>query len=189
MKLVIVYLIAFFIVGLPATIYSQPRPATPTPTTPTGTPTIGSFTIGDGTVIGDVKVGDKAKNLKVLVPWTMRKCPKDFAATYTLQEGVKLKKIDNDCWLWQTTNKTLKAKTAEQATAIKDLEVVRETQKKEIELEKERNAALTKQLNKEIEEKNKHKYKPNYGWLYIAIGAAVAAVGVAFGIGAWATKE
>lgn len=158
---IIAYLVAFFTV-LPAITHAQPAPAKP---------------------------GDKAKNLKVLPPWTMKLCPRVLHATYGPQEALKLKGLDNDCALWRAKAGALDAQTADFKATSTLLRQVIETFKKEQKLDQAREQALTKQLKAEIAEKNKYKYKPNFNWLYISIGAALAAVGVAFGVGVWVAKE
>lgn len=188
MRLVIAYLIAFFIVGLPATVYAQPKP-TPTPTATTTAPKIGGFKIGDGTTIGSVKIGDQAKNLKVLPPWTMRKCPKSLYATYDQTGAKQLKLKDNDCHLWNVKQTELGRQVVAKDVIIGNLKKANEEHKAEHTLDEKRIQALMKQVKDEIAEKNKYKYKPNYGWLYISIGAAVAIAGVCFGVGVWVTKK
>jgi hypothetical protein len=136
-----------------------------------------------------VKVGDKAKNLLVIPPWTMKKCPKEFHATYT-KDGAKLLRMrDNDCNLWRT-QKTEQAKQLHgKDLVITKLKAVNESHETSHKLDQSRIKTLTKQLNENIAEKNKYKYKPNYGWLYITIGAAVALAGLCFGVGVWVAKE
>lgn len=126
-----------------------------------------------------VKPGDKAKNLKVLPAWTMQRCPTALKATYGPQEALQLKRADNDCALWQAQAALLEPQTK----ALETLRGIVATYKTERQLDQERIQALMKQLKTEIAEKNKHKYKPSYGWLYVAVGAAVAVVGVSFGVG------
>lgn len=182
MRAITAYLIAFFLVGLPATMYAQPKPVT--------TPKVGTFTIGDGTTIGTVKVGDKAKNLKVLPPWTMRKCPKNLFATYGKDGAKQLKLKDNDCHLWHTKQQELTKQVVKQGVVIESLKKVNEEHKAEHKLDEKRIQDLIKQNNKNIEEKNKYKYKPTYNWLWISISAAVALAGISFGVGVWvANKE
>jgi len=153
-------------------------------------PVIGEFTIGDGTVIGgsSVAVGDVAKNLKVLPPWTMRKCPKDFFATYDLPGAKALKLKDNDCELWRVRQIELTAKSAAQDAAIQTLKAVVAQDEAIRQANEKRIAELVTQVKTEIAEKNKYKYQPKHSWIYISIGAAVAAVGIAFGVGVLATK-
>jgi hypothetical protein len=190
MRLVIAYLVAFFIVGLPATIYAQPKPQPTTPAATATTPKIGGFTIGDGTVIGGkIKVGDTAKNMKVLPPWTMRKCPKDFFATYNKDEAKQLKLKDNDCYLWNVKQTELSKQVVAKDAVIEGLKKVHEEHKAEHKLDEKRIQDLMKQVKDEIAEKNKYKYKPSYNWLYISIGAAVAIAGIAFGTGVWLAKK
>lgn len=159
---IIAYLVAFLLVGLPAVTYADPAP---------------------------VKVGDKAKNLKVLPPWTMKLCPKLLHAAYGSEDALKLKGLDNDCALWRAKAGALDAQVADFKASSTLLRQVVETFKAEQKLDAVRNAALTKQLKAEIAEKNKYKYKPSFNWLYISIGAALAAVGIAFGVGVWVAKE
>lgn len=158
---VIAYLVAFLTVGWPAVGHGDPP----------------------------VKVGDQAKNLKVLPPWTMKLCPTALHATYGLEGAKKLKLADNDCALWRTKAGLLDAQTADYRAATGLLKKTIETFKAEAKLDAARNAALTAQLKAEIAEKNKYKYQPNYGWLYISIGAALAVAGIAFGVGVWVAKK
>jgi len=181
MKPLITYLIAFFIVGLPATTYAQPKPVT--------TPKIGEFTVGDGTTIGTVKEGDTAKNLKVLPPWTMRKCPKNLFATYGQDGAKQLKLKDNDCHLWNTKQLELTKQVGLQKQAIETLKEINANHEAEHKLDEQRIQDLIKQVNKEIEEKNIYKYKPNYNWLWISISAAVALAGISFGVGVWVANR
>ena len=159
---IIAYLVAFFLVGLPAVTYADPLPA---------------------------KVGDKAKNLKVLPPWTMKLCPTELHATYDAQGALQLKGLDNDCGLWRAKAGVLDAQAADFKASSTLMRAAVETFKKEQALDAARIQVLTKQLKDEIAEKNKYKYQPSYGWLYISIGAALAAVGIAFGVGVWVTKK
>lgn len=189
MRLVIAYLVAFFIVGLPATVYAQPKPK-PTTTTPaTRAPKIGSFKIGDGTTIGSVKTGDQAKNLKVLPPWTMRKCPKSLFATYDAPNAKLLKLRDNDCHLWNTKQVELGRQVVAKDIIIGNLKKANDEHKAEHKLDEKRIQDLVGQVKTEIAEKNKYKYKPNYNWLFISIGAALAVAGVCFGVGVWVAKD
>lgn len=161
----IAYLVAFFIVGLPATTYSQPKPAE------------------------TVKEGDQAQNLKVLPPWTMRKCPQTFYATYD-QDGAKLLKMrDNDCHLWDKQREEMGKQVTAQGAVIKTLREVNEEHTAQHKRDEQRIESLTKQVKEEIAEKNKYKYQPNYNWLYISIGAALAIAGICFGAGVWVTKK
>jgi uncharacterized coiled-coil protein SlyX len=151
--------------------------------------TIGNFTIGDGTVIGGaVAEGDVAKNLKVLPPWTMRKCPKDFFATYDLPGAKELKLKDNACELWRVRQIELGAKTAAQDAAIQTFKAVVAQDEAIQAANEKRIAELVKQVKDEIAEKNKYKYQPNRTWLYVAVGSAVAVAGLSFGIGVLAAK-
>lgn len=181
MKPLIAYLIAFFIVGVPAVTYAQPKPTTAAP--------VGTFTVGDGTVVGTVKEGDQAKNLLVLPPWTMRKCPKDFFATYDQTGAKQLKLRDNDCHLWNVKQTELTSQVGVQTIVIEKLKQINTSHEEEHKLDEKRIQDLVKQVKTEIEEKNKYKYQPNYNWLWISIGAAVALAGVAFGAGVWLAKK
>jgi len=185
MRFLIAYLVAFFIIG-PVTIanargvpeksgITKSAKLPPAPKTqPSAKPP---------------KVGDKAKNLSVLPPWTMRKCPKLFFATFDKLGAKELKKADSACHLGQTSAKLLKAQVTDQTSVIKSLKGINATYQTEHKLDEKRIQDLMKQVKAEIEEKNKHKYKVNYGWLYISVGAALAAVGIAFGVGVWVSKE
>lgn len=169
MKLVIAYLVAFFIVGLPTTAHAQPK--------------------RDDTANGSVRVGDSAKNLKVLPPWTMRKCPKNFFATYDVPGAKQLKLKDNDCHLWNTQQVELGKQVVAKSAIITTLKAVNEEHKVEHKLDEQRIQDLVGQVKTEIAEKNKYKYRPNYSWLYISVGAALAVAGVCFGVGVWVTKD
>jgi hypothetical protein len=118
----------------------------------------------------------------------MKLCPTTLHATYGLQEALQLKGLDNDCTLWRAKAGALDAQTADYKATTDLFKKTIETFKAEAKLDAARNVALTKQLKTEIAEKNRHKYKPNYGWLYISLGAAFAAVGIAFGVGVWVVK-
>jgi hypothetical protein len=178
MRLIIPYLIAFFIVGPVTTLDARGEPQNPGTTKSQKQPPA-----------PETKSGDKAKNLKVLPPWTMRLCPKDLYATYDITGAKELKKTDSACALWQTKSKLLEAQTTDFKTVVKDLKAVVETHKEERKLDQQRIQDLIKQVNKEIEEKNTYKYKPNYNWLFISIGAALAVAGVCFGVGVWVAKD
>lgn len=140
-------------------------------------------------VYADPQVGDKAKNLKIIPPWTMRICPKDFFATYSAEEALELKKKDNDCWLWGERQRVLQLQTEDRAKVIEKLKLASAAQDQVVKNGQAREAELIKQLKQEITEKNTYKYKPNYGWVYITVGAALAAVGVAFGVGVWVANK
>lgn len=165
MRFFIAYLVAFFIVGAPATLYAQTPPSKTTVTTKT-----------------------KAENLRVLPPWTMRKCPKDLFATYDLSGAQQLKLRDNDCHLWHIKQIEQAAVIKLKDTALTKLQLANQAADDINQYNTIRLEELTKQVKAEIAEKNEYKYKPNYSWLYISIGAALAAVGVAFGIGVWVEK-
>lgn len=141
------------------------------------------------TVYAEPSVGDKAKNLKVIPPWTMRVCPKEFYATYGTEEALELKKKDNDCWLWNEQQRVLRQQTEDQAKVIEKLKLAGAVQDQVVKAGQAREAALNTQLKQEIAEKNTYKYKPNYGWIYITVGAALAAVGIAFGVGVWVANK
>jgi hypothetical protein len=150
---------------------------------------IAFFTVLPAAANPPAKVGDKAKNLKVLPPWTMKLCPTVLHATYGPEGALKLKGLDNDCALWRAKAGVLDAQTADFKAATGLLKKTIETFQAEQKLDQVRIQDLTKQLKAEIAEKNKYKYKPTYGWLYISIGAALAAVGIAFGVGVWVAKK
>lgn len=136
-----------------------------------------------------ILVGDKAKNLQIILPWTMRKCPSDFFATYDINEAKALKKIDSTCGLWQAKIKIFENQIVNYEFTVHDFKRVIETYTQELKLDNERIKELMTQLNKEIEEKNTYKYKPNYGWIYVSVGAALVAVGLSFGVGVWLAKN
>lgn len=150
---------------------------------------IAFFTVLPAAANPPVKVGDTAKNLKVLPPWTMKLCPTELHATYDAPGALQLKSLDNDCALWRTQANILDAQILDFKVAAGLLKQAIETYKTEQQLDQERIHALTKQLKVEIAEKNKYKYQPRYGWLYISIGAALAVTGIAFGVGVWVTKK
>lgn len=139
----------------------------------------------------DPQVGDKAQNLKVLAPWTMRMCPKDFYATYTSAEALDLKKKDNDCWLWNEQQRVLRLQVEDQTRVIEKLKGANAVYVQSQDLDRKRIDTLMKQLKDEIAEKNTYKYKPTYGWLWGVIGGGVAlvATGVAIGIGVAYAKK
>jgi hypothetical protein len=140
-------------------------------------------------VWAEPKVGDVAQNLKVLPPWTMRQCQKTFFATYDQEGAKKLKLLDNDCHFWNVKQSAQTKIIEGKDSQIKLLLKTIVSHEAEHALDEKRQAELVKQLKKEIEEKNKYKYQPNFNWLYIAIGAAVAIAGVSFGAGVWLTKK
>lgn len=140
-------------------------------------------------VYAEPAVGDKAKNLKVIPPWTMRVCPKEFYATYGTEEALELKKKDNDCWLWGERQRVLQEQVTDQGKVIEKLKLAGAAQEQVVKSGQAREAELVKQLKQEVAEKNTYKYKPNYGWIYITVGAALAAVGIAFGVGVWVAKN
>jgi hypothetical protein len=178
MRILTAYLVAFFTVGAPTTLYAKPK-----------SEKLG-ITKSAKTVSGsETKVGDKSKNLKILPPWTMRKCPKNFFATYGMDGAKQLKKKDSACALWHTKAGLLEAQVTDQTSIIKSLKAVNSTHEAEHKLAEKRIQDLVKQVKTEIEEKNKYKYKPNFGWVYLSVGAALAAVGIAFGVGVWVAKE
>lgn len=189
MRLLITYLVAFFIVG-PLTFVSKTTNARDVPsklgTTKTQKQPSASKTKSSAQ---PPQVGDKAKNLKVLPPWTMRKCPLSFFATYAMAGAKELKKTDSACALWQTKAQLLEAQTTDFKSVVHDLKTIIVTHKDERKLDQQRIQDLTKQVNTEIAEKNKYKYKPDYKWLWVAVGSAVALAGVCFGVGVWVSKE
>ena len=142
-------------------------------------------------VYADPQVGDKAQNVKVIPPWTMRMCPKEFYATYTPAEALDLKKKDNDCWLWSEQQRVLRLQVEDQTRVIEKLKGANAVYEQSRILDQKRIDALMKQLKDEIAEKNTYKYKPTYGWLWGVIGGGVAlvATGVAIGIGVAYAKK
>lgn len=137
----------------------------------------------------EVSVGDQAKNLSVLPPWTMRLCPTTFYATYNIDEAKKLKETDAACLLWRTKTALLETQSIHYIALVDDLYGIIDTYKEEQKEDIQHIKTLTEQLNKEIAEKNKYKYQPNYNGLYIAIGAAIALVGISFGVGVMIAKK
>lgn len=135
-----------------------------------------------------VKEGDQAKNFAILPPWTMRLCPKDFYATYDLNSAKLLKQADASCAFTQLKLQHLETQTTAFKTVVQDLKSVVELQKQTQLLDQKRMLDLTKQLKTEIAEKNEYKYKPNYNWIWISVGAAVALTGLAFGAGVWIAR-
>ena len=130
-----------------------------------------------------------AKNLKIIPPWTLRLCPNDTYATYDLDGAKKLKETDAYCVLLQTKTTLLEAQKESYTSTIKNLHSIIDTYKEEQVLDQQRIKELFDQCNKEIAEKNKYKYKTNYSALYIAIGAALALVGISFGVGVFVAKK
>ena len=107
-----------------------------------------------------------------------------FHATYLQQGALQLKQLDNDCTLWKEGFSNLQGQVVEYK-AITDL--FKKTLKSFEESEKRSNqriADLESQLKKEIAEKNKYKYKPDYGWIGYVVGGglALAAIGVLVGV-------
>jgi hypothetical protein len=137
------------------------------------------------------KVGDQAKNLKVLPPWTMKLCPTELQATYDANGALELKKKDNDCALWRDAAPLLQQQVADYKKLTEKNNQLVESYKKVQELDQVRIANLITQLKKEIEEKNTYKYKPTYSWLWGIIGGSVAlvATGVAIGVGVAYAKK
>lgn len=162
-SLLLSYLLAFFSVGLPAVTYAQTTPKT---------------------VVGDVAV-----NLLELPPWTMRQCPKDFFATYDLEGAKLLKMRDNDCHLWRVKQAHQADIIKAQVLSLQKLQTANQLADDMHKVSTEHIRFLTDRLKEEISLKNEFKYKPNYNWLYISIGAAVALAGVAFGVGVWVAKD
>lgn len=173
MKFLAIYLIVFLILS-PCFSYAEAPKALPFPNTP---------------VSLDTAEGDQALNLKIIPPWTMLKCPKEFYATYTLEGAKELKKTDAACFLWQTRSTLLETQTATYTKVIEDLKKVVGTYEAERIEDEAHIKNLINELNIEIAEKNTYKYQPNYGWLYISIGAALAVAGIAFGVGVWIEKN
>ena len=136
-----------------------------------------------------VKPGDTAQNLKVVPPWTMRLCTvgarlQVLQAVYGREDALKLKLLDTDCALWQSSVQRLKKQTAlhkETATAYQEITL---SLQKQLKAEQTRNADLLKDIKKEIKEKNEYKYKPSYGWVGWVVGGGVAlvALGVLTGV-------
>jgi hypothetical protein len=178
MKILITYLIAFFIVGVPTTLHARP-PSQKSGITKTGK--TGS--------VPKTKPDSKAKNLKILPPWTMRLCPTDLHATYDKKGAIELRTLDNDCWRWKgyfNSYFTMK-KSYEGVTS--NLRKVIESHERSRTLDRFRIEALMSQLKKEIEEKNKYKYKPTWGWLWAVAGGVALAVATGILIGTFATDK
>ena len=135
--------------------------------------------------------GQKPKNLKVVPPWTMRLCQvgtklRVMRAVYDRAGALNLKKLDADCYTWKESASSLKLQVglqneivAKQKRAIKSLEA-------QLKKEEQRTAQLTKDLKKEVAEKNKYKYKPTFGWVgwVVGGGAALIMTGVVIGLAA-----
>jgi len=178
MKFLITYLIAFFIIGTPITLNARP-PSQKSGITKT------AKTVS----VLETKPKDKAKNLKILPPWTMELCPTELRATYDQAGAIKLRAVDNDCWRW-------KGYFDEYFTMKKSYEKMAETTakivvsfKKSAELDKQRISSLMSQLKKEIAEKNEYKYKPTYGWIWAVAGGVALAVATGILIGTFATDR
>jgi len=135
------------------------------------------------------KVGDQASNLRLLPPWTMQKCPRELRATYTAPEALQLKKLDSQCWMWKGYFEQYHLQMTAWAEVKVSFEAIQKSYEDSQALAANRIVKLTKQLNDTIAEKNKYKYQPTYSWLYISIGAAVALVGLSFGVGVWVAKD
>lgn len=136
-----------------------------------------------------IEVGDRAKNLRVIPPWTMRLCPNNFYATYNIEEAKKLKETDALCLLWKTKISLLEAQIVNFTTQVNNLHGIIDTYKEEQTQDNQRIQALLKQLSEEITEKNKYKYQQNYSGLYLAGGAALALIGIALGVGVVIAKK
>ena len=134
-----------------------------------------------------VVIGSKAKNMKVLPAWTIELCSEERPlATYTFNQAKQLKIADHACWTAQEKIKAFQIQLNTQQTTIEKLRNIQALAIQIHEVDKKHIANLLKQLNAEIAEKNKYKYKPSYTVWYITAGAVLAAVGLSFGIGVWA---
>lgn len=149
------------------------------------------FLIPQVALADPVKVGDQAKNLKVLPPWTMKLCPTELHATYDTTGALELKKRDNDCALWRDAAPLLQQQVEDYKRLTEKNNQIVESLKTVQALDQRRINDLMTQLKKEIEEKNTYKYKPSYGWLWGVIGGGVAlvATGVAVGLGVAYAKK
>jgi len=138
-----------------------------------------------------VTVGDQAKNLKVLPPWTMRYCVAELYATYDAMGALELKKKDNDCALWRDAAPLLNQQVEDYKKLTEKNNQIVESYRKVQELDQVRIANLVTQLKQEIAEKNQYKYKPTYGWLWGVIGGGVGlvATGLAIGFGVAYAKK
>ena len=137
--------------------------------------------------------GSTAQKLRLLPPWTMRFCridkTQDLRATYDKNGAVKLRLLDEQCAHWQITLPEQKKQIDDLKLANAKLLDAMKLGDNALKLSQERNDVLMKQVLKEIEEKNKYKYKPDHKWIYITIAGAVALAGIAFGAGVWISKS
>ncbi len=178
MKILITYLIAFFIVGVPTTLHARPQ-------TPKSDITKTAKTVS----VLETKPKDKAKNLKLVPPWTMKLCPTDLHAAYDKAGAIKLRALDNDCWRWKgyfDAYFTMKKSYEGMAT---NLRKIIESHERSRTLDRFRITTLMSQLKKEIEEKNKYKYQPTWGWLWAVAGGVALAVATGILIGTFATDR
>jgi hypothetical protein len=132
------------------------------------------------------KPGDKAENMKVLPPWEMQLCTPDntLRATYDKAGAIDLKKKDNFCDLWRTQMRELTDQVESYKRTEKGYQALIKSFDETRLADQEHIKTLTEQLMEEIEQKNKYKYKPSYGWLWGAAGGVVAAIAIGFGVGA-----
>jgi len=146
--------------------------------------------IGVARLFDPAIIGAQAKNMQVLPPWTIRLCAMDTPmATYDINEAKQLKIADSACWTAQQKVLLLQKINTDQEASINKLRAIGELQTQMQEIDRKRISDLLKQLNDNIAEKNECKYKPSYKWLYITVGATVAAVGLAFGVGVWVANK
>lgn len=142
-----------------------------------------------GTTAVEPPVGSKAAELLVLPPWTFKRCPKALHGTYTAPELKLLRLRDNDCALWRTKAGAYDLSVTRSKKALDLLEKTIASFEKERAFTIKELDRLNAELKKTVADRNKYKYKPNNSWLFITIGAALAAVGVAFGVGVWLAKD
>jgi hypothetical protein len=139
------------------------------------------------------KDGDKAQNLALFPPWTTRLCKVghklSFHATYLQKGALKLKQLDNDCAFWKTGFANLKVQNASHLRVLALYKKVIDNFEGAQKRDAKRILDLESQLKKEIAEKNKYKYKPDYSWIGWVVGGGVALVAVGVLVGTWATPS
>jgi len=139
-------------------------------------------------VWAQTKPGDQAKNLKLVPPWTMKLCPTELHATYGKDGAIKLRALDNDCVRWKGYAEAYPLLKKNYDTVWNTLEKIIQSHEKSRQLDQKRITDLVSQLKKEIEEKNEHKYKPSWNWLWVTVGGGLALLATGLVIGTYATK-
>lgn len=141
----------------------------------------------------EAQVGDTARNLKVVPPWTLWMCQtakqKEMLATYNADGARELRRLDSVCNLRIRQVASLRSQLVAYEKMSAVLFKIRDLSEDELRVCDKHQNELLSQLKKEVEEKNKYKYRPTHGWLYIAIGSTVALMGIMFGVGIWVTEK